>query len=272
MAMTPSRDLIFDVGFFDGSDTDFYLRKGFRVVAVEARPDLCALARTRFADALRSGRLILVERAIWRVADSEIAFYVRSGWSSVYQTSAERDGGASERIDVRTTTLAWLIGEFGVPHYLKCDIEGAEQHVLDDLDRLGPLPRFISLEDPDGMLAARLAAIGYDSFQIVNQGHLGLYRPHFPAREGGFVDVTFTGRSSGLFGHELARDRWVDLQQLRTQIALWHGLRNRTVNPIFGYLCRRWGKLTRRGWLIPGGWIDVHASTAAVLRAPRPDA
>jgi hypothetical protein len=29
-------DLIFDVGFHRGEDTDFYLKKGFRVVAVEA--------------------------------------------------------------------------------------------------------------------------------------------------------------------------------------------------------------------------------------------
>jgi hypothetical protein len=35
---------------FDGSDTAFYLAKGFRVVSVEARPDLCAQGRLRFAD------------------------------------------------------------------------------------------------------------------------------------------------------------------------------------------------------------------------------
>ena len=29
---------IFDLGFHEGGDTDFYLRKGFRVVAVEAYP------------------------------------------------------------------------------------------------------------------------------------------------------------------------------------------------------------------------------------------
>ena len=38
----PYRDLIFDLGMFDGSDTSFYLAKGFRVVALEARADLCA--------------------------------------------------------------------------------------------------------------------------------------------------------------------------------------------------------------------------------------
>jgi hypothetical protein len=31
-------NLIYDFGMHDGADTDYYLRKGFRVVAVEADP------------------------------------------------------------------------------------------------------------------------------------------------------------------------------------------------------------------------------------------
>jgi len=44
------RDLIFDIGANNGDDTAFYLKKGFRVVAIEADPalaqklnDLCGL-------------------------------------------------------------------------------------------------------------------------------------------------------------------------------------------------------------------------------------
>ena len=33
-------DLIYDVGMHNGADTAFYLAKGFRVVAVEANPEL----------------------------------------------------------------------------------------------------------------------------------------------------------------------------------------------------------------------------------------
>ena len=33
-----NNDLIFDIGFHTGLDSEFYLRKGFRVVGVEARP------------------------------------------------------------------------------------------------------------------------------------------------------------------------------------------------------------------------------------------
>ena len=37
------KDLIYDVGMHKGEDTEFYLRKGFRVIAIEADPDLVSL-------------------------------------------------------------------------------------------------------------------------------------------------------------------------------------------------------------------------------------
>jgi FkbM family methyltransferase len=266
-APVPERDLIFDLGMFDGSDTAFYLAKGFRVVAVEARPDLCRAARARFAGELRGGQLTIVERAIWSTADERLPFYVRSGWSSAFRQSAERDGEASEIIEVRTTTLRRLISEFGVPHFLKCDLEGAEDIVIDELPDLPEKPSFLSVEDPTGDGASRLAAVGYDRFQMVNQGHLRLYRPPRPALEGRYVSTTFDGRCSGLFGFELNSAHWVDNDRLQRQMRLWRSLRERTVNPVVAFATKRWGKLTRRGWLIPSGWSDIHATTAATLRA-----
>ena len=38
--MTPRKNLIFDIGMHIGQDTEFYLKKGFCVVAVEANPKL----------------------------------------------------------------------------------------------------------------------------------------------------------------------------------------------------------------------------------------
>lgn len=262
----PKRDLISDLGMFDGSDTAFYLSKGFRVVALEARSDLCNAARVRFADELRSGQLIIVERAIWSLEDVRLPFYVRSAWSSAFRQSAERDGGASEVIYIRTTTSPRLISEFGVPHFLKCDLEGAEDIVIEKLRDLPEKPSFMSVEDPTGDAAGRLAAIGYDRFQMVNQGHLRLYQPPHPALEGHYVGTAFDGKCSGLFGFELNSAHWVDHDHLQRQMRLWQLLRQRSVNPIVGFACKRWGKFTRRGWLIPGGWSDIHATTAETLR------
>jgi predicted RNA methylase len=49
--MTPlpaHSDLVYDVGMNNGDDSAFYLRAGFRVVAVEANPLLCRAAESRF--------------------------------------------------------------------------------------------------------------------------------------------------------------------------------------------------------------------------------
>ena len=50
-------DLIYDIGMHKGEDTDFYLRKGFSVVAIEANPDLCKECTQKFRRARDSGRL-----------------------------------------------------------------------------------------------------------------------------------------------------------------------------------------------------------------------
>jgi 16S rRNA A1518/A1519 N6-dimethyltransferase RsmA/KsgA/DIM1 with predicted DNA glycosylase/AP lyase activity len=57
-------DLIYDVGMHKGEDTEFYLSKGFRVIAFEADPDLVSLCRDRFKRFIDQGQLKIVEGAI----------------------------------------------------------------------------------------------------------------------------------------------------------------------------------------------------------------
>jgi FkbM family methyltransferase len=233
---------------------------------VEARPDLCAEARLRFREELASHQLTIVERAIWKTDGERIPFYVRSGWSSVFRSSAERDGGASDEIEVETMTVNRLFDEFGTPHYLKADIEAAERVVIDGLAACIDRPTFVSVEDPVGSAAERLHAIGYDRFQIVNQGYLKHTRFPRRSREGKNVGSQFDGRCSGLFGHDLPSRRWVRFERLKAQMDLWNRLRTGQVHPVVAYGYRRFGKLTKRGWLLGAGWIDVHATTAAGLQ------
>ena len=57
-------DLIYDVGMHQGKDTEFYLRKGFRVVAIEANPDFVCMVRDGLSTDVESGRLTVLEVAI----------------------------------------------------------------------------------------------------------------------------------------------------------------------------------------------------------------
>jgi FkbM family methyltransferase len=54
------QQIVFDIGFHNGSDTAHYLARGFKVVAVEANPALAAHGRALFSDAIRDGKLLEV--------------------------------------------------------------------------------------------------------------------------------------------------------------------------------------------------------------------
>ena len=263
--MALDRNLIFDFGMFDGADTAFYLAKGFKVVALEARPDLAHAAQSRFTAAIAGGRLTIVNNALWSEAGRQIPFYVRSGWSSVYASSAERDGRAAEAvIEVETITVAELFGRFGVPHYVKIDIEGGDRIALEQIAREPERPNFVSVEDHTGGLIPHLLACGYDRFQFSNQGMLRQNKDQRPSREG--CSARFSGNCSGLFGYDLPKSRWVTAERLAEQIASWQAIRNkRFINPT-QYALRKWGKLTGRGWLYGGGWLDIHATRALTLQ------
>ena len=59
-----NENLVYDVGLHKGEDTDFYLRKGYSVIGIEANPKLIASATTCFQDAIARGRLHLIEGAV----------------------------------------------------------------------------------------------------------------------------------------------------------------------------------------------------------------
>jgi hypothetical protein len=159
-----------------------------------------------------------------------------------------------------------MFSQFDVPYYLKCDIEGADGIVCDQIIAHAEKPDFVSFEDESGELARRLAQGGYDRFQFINQGRLQATRPPRPPREGSYVDARFDGASSGLFGRELNPRHWVDLKEYERRVAFWTAMRERRVNPLLEYACRRIGKAFRLDWLVKTGWADVHATRADVLK------
>lgn len=190
--------LIFDLGMNNGDDTEFYLRRGFDVVALEANPSLCEKARARFAPALAEGRLTVLNAAIWD-RPGEATFHVNldnDHWSSLDIGWAGRDASRCREIKVRCVTLSELFAEYGVPHYLKIDVEGVDQAVLEQLSAAERLPLYVSVEDcrfgPRYMEI--LAGCGYDGFKLLDQSQV-------PALADG--DRRFPAGASGPFGNEV---------------------------------------------------------------------
>lgn len=224
-------DLIYDIGMHVGDDTDFYLRKGFRVVAIEANPELAAKAAERFAGAIAESRLSVLNVAVagYNGLIELLITPEKDDWSTVVPEVAkkkEAESGASfTAIEVGAIRFEPILARFGVPYYMKLDIEGAERHCLEALAGFSARPKFISIELGALNALDSLSSLGYSQFKIINQRlNESIVLPR-PPREGQDVEWRFDSLfSSGAFGEETA-GTWLPTEkaadQLRRVLATW---------------------------------------------------
>lgn len=176
-------DLIYDVGLHLGEDTAYYLGRGFRVVGVEADPDLVQRARRRFARAIAGGRLILVHAAITE-ADGRRPFWrypSRPEWNAAVPPPADwPDAHRYQQIEVPSVRFRSLLQTHGVPWYLKIDIESCDHLCIQDLD-LADLPMYVSYEAGQTESLRHLHALGYRGFKCISQmNYLAVQDPPSP--------------------------------------------------------------------------------------------
>lgn len=217
-----NKKFIVDLGLHLGQDTAFYLKKGFNVVAVEANPALAGAARRRFRKFIAKGRLVIINKGIARNS-GELTFYVNktnSSWSSFVKEIGAR-GGEFETVKVETITLPSLLSEYGMPYYLKVDIEGYDEIAVASLADFRVRPKFVSLENGYPRALKLLVSLGYDRFKFINQAEVMRQTLPFPPREGRFALHRFEYESSGAFGDE-APGGWLDESQALSVIeAFW---------------------------------------------------
>lgn len=166
------RKLVYDVGAHCGSDTAHYLERGYDVLAIEADPSLAEKLRERFADAVRSARLRVVQCGITD-SDGELPFYLcpaNSEWNSFNRKWILARGAEAVEITVPARRFESILSEYGTPHFLKVDIEGCDPLCIRALSR-DRAPDYVSFEaaESDAELVAHLSAIGYRRFALVNQ-------------------------------------------------------------------------------------------------------
>lgn len=267
------RDLIFDVGLHKGEDTDFYLAKGFRVVAFEADPQLAAQARTRFKTAIADGRLSIVEGAICDVDGPTVRFYRnpdRSEWGTVDPRWVRRNealGSHHQDIEVAVVDFEKAIRQHGMPYYMKIDIEGADRTCLEALKQFPIRPSYLSIEsekvDFERLVEEIriLESLGYRDFLPVQQADV--MRTSQPARTSEGRDVThrFPAGASGLFGQDLTGWKQSEeaIEDYRGIFDAYKRFGDDTLwqkNIMGRALLKGWSEIRRSS--IPG-WYDTHA-------------
>ncbi len=173
-------DLVFDIGMNNGDDTEEYLARGFRVVAIEANPILVEAGTKRFSKAINEGRLAIEGCAIFN-REGKTQFWVNDKenlWSALDREIGGRNGMPCHEITVPCTRLSKVFGKYGVPFFLKSDIERGDCYVLDELDPRD-LPRYVAVEAHEFSYLLRLWDYGYRKFKIVDQMRINSTFPLF---------------------------------------------------------------------------------------------
>lgn len=167
--------LVYDLGLHDGRDTAQYLREGSRVVAVDANPAMCTAAEAHFREYIRTGQLTIINRGV-AGHKGQLEFWVCddvSEWSSFHRGIASRNGAKHHAIAVDCVPIMDIVGEFGVPDYMKIDIEGNDRICIAGLTNPSA-PPYISIEmdhaqgDED---IQRLGELGYRGFKVICQNN-----------------------------------------------------------------------------------------------------
>ncbi|KAK9863357.1 hypothetical protein WJX84_009938 [Apatococcus fuscideae] len=124
---TAEDKLVFDVGLYDGADTQWFLQQGFHVVGVDANPKFVQAAKERFAEHVEAGKLVLLNAGLDEESGKNMTFYVAKYLphsSFEFEKACYTD---CQPLDIPVRQCQGLFA-FGRPLYLKIDIE--ERHYV----------------------------------------------------------------------------------------------------------------------------------------------
>jgi FkbM family methyltransferase len=270
-----NRKLIYDVGMHCGEDTAFYLSRGYRVVGVEANPELIGQLRQKFAAEIKTGQLQIVAKAIAEKS-GRVKFAINrdlSVWGSISAEYIERNaalGTKTEFVEVDAIPFDAVLAEHGVPYYMKIDIEGMDMECVKALHRSTP-PKYLSIETAATTAAtnyeapfaelAHLWTLGYRAFKYIDQSGLSRLNGTILDREGSAMPYRHFKEASGPFGEE-TQGEWmmIDAALRKMRSLIWYqnafGLGGRhsrhPVSRLYRGLRLCFGQSHHR-------WYDLHA-------------
>lgn len=145
--------LAFDIGANKGNKIAALLEMGFRIIALEPEKNSLSTLKWRFA---KDNRVTIVEKGVSDKKGSTNIYISepRSGlntmskkWVDVLNNPGvnrwNKKVSYKDSYEVDLTTLDDLIQQYGLPYFIKIDVEGYEENVLRGLKHT---PAFISFE------------------------------------------------------------------------------------------------------------------------------
>jgi FkbM family methyltransferase len=268
--MRCSRVQIYDFGMNQGEDTEYYLQKGFRVIAIEANPASCQRVAERLSRDIESGNLVILNKAI---GDSygKLPFFVCNEENARSTASLElvnywtNEGETFSKIEVDFCSASEIISEYGSAHYIKVDIEGFDLVCISQIFSSGELPDYLSFEVDFKEIKKALILCrskGYTQFALINQAKVSTTQDVI-VRDDGSVELYHFGRGqTGRFGASLNAE-WVNPSQIRRQLEMVK-FQYRVATLIRKVLSWSSGSRKIRDALLErltkaNGWYDIHA-------------
>jgi FkbM family methyltransferase len=147
-SLLPKGALVFDIGANVGTMTEVFSQLGANVVAVEPNSD-CArhIELTTSRDTVEVLRAAVGESsglALLKISDRKDKMSTLSEeWSAaVSKENQDYVGMWNREVTVPAVTLDALVKRYGLPFYIKIDVEGYEEQALGGLSQLPPLLSF----------------------------------------------------------------------------------------------------------------------------------
>jgi len=201
----------------NGDDTAYYLKKGYKVIAVEANPTFFNFNQAQFADEVNKGQLVILSSALVPsdYGQPTITLHIdpdHLDWSSLESGRAK---SYSQHVTVNCMTLKSLYLQFGIPEYMKMDIEATEYTILEDIHKQDlARPKYISVEASDKRSLPMLKKLGYSLFKWSNQNKRD-WKCYFPSKHKQyFQPQRWTDCCSGPWGEDLAGE-WMDYEAIQ---------------------------------------------------------
>lgn len=254
--------LIYDVGMNNGDDTAYYLWRKFRVIAIEANPEMADYCAQRFAREIDAGHLTILNIGI-TVDEGEFPFWICETYStcSSFDPHLASVNGREPHHAIRVPCRRFrsVLEEFGTPYYVKVDIQGNDFLCVEDLNP-HDLPNFISVEASDMSLLTLLRDRGFSRFKWISQSNfLPVQLPEvIERRSARYAWLLRTKNPAVRVLRKLGGRNWLERQVNR----------NRTIDG-WQFSGNSSGPF---GDELPGGWLsydELHATYEEGLRLHR---